>query len=307
MGGSSVQTIRLFHAHRLAESWITWVLYGLLFCNAMGLMLARVERIFRLNLLAILCGGLALVGSLIGSENGSIWVREGLPLADTPGESAKEKVHSSTDFVAESHSGGGVKRIELPFRLRCGPEEEKGIPCAVESEDPRQTVLHLPTPGEGVIQLMGYNLAFIGARPTGPLLDADNQVSNNSWLRLGKSRTGPLLKPEEVLELSRGNNQKKLKLGSVQGPGGATILIARGDKTFIGLDSRLGQGTLKERTVEAPLSIERVQTPRWLKLSFQRPSPNPLGAILFHLGPWLLLLSIVSAAMGLFLNGSEET
>lgn len=305
-GGESVQATRLFHAHALNESWVTWVVIGLLLCNAMGLLMARKGRVFQLNLLAILCGALALLGSVIGYESGTILVREHLPQAQERPTESQENVHQSTDFVAESRSSSGMKRVELPFRLRCEVIQKGSIPCTVEGTESGPKTINIPSAGEGSSTLMGYELALIGARPTAPNWRKDSTLPENTWLRLGQGSTGPILQPGEVLELSRGQAGGKVKLGSIQTTDGGTVLITRTDKILLGTDTRVGWELNTGTNAKAPLQITHVQSPRWLKLAYQRPSSHPMSAALFHFGPFLLLLSVLSAALGLTLRDPEE-
>jgi hypothetical protein len=250
---------------------------------------------------------MALLGSVIGHESGTIWVRENLPKTQETATQAQENVHQSTDFMAESRSGSGMKRVELPFRLRCEPAKNDGVHCAVTGHAKGAQKIVIPSAGEGSTTLMGYDLALIGSRPTGPTWRKNSVPLKNNWLRLGKSLSGPLLKPGEVLELSRGQeNGGKVKLGAIQNPDGGTIFIARATKTLVGLDTRVDSKIIAGADATAPLQIAHVLSPRWLKLAYQRPSTNPMSATLFNFGPFLLLISVVSAALGLTLRDEEE-
>lgn len=306
-GGSSVQTARLFHAHAIAESWVTWMLIGLLFCNAIGLLLSRTGRIVQFNVLAIVLGSLAVLGSIIGHESGTIWVKETLNTDTAATNKDGQQIHQGNFFLAETRSGSGKKRVELPFRLKCEPGRISGVGCTVDGIEGGPQPIVIPPAGTGSAKVSGYELSVIGFRPIGKSWNQKEESQDEKWVRLvDKSSSWALLESNKVLELRRGKQSQSVKLGTVRMPDGGNIFLAKGEKLMVGVDTRVATPILSEPPIDAPLQIGHVLSPRWIKMAYQAPSSTALGSALFHGGPFLILLAIIFATLGIAAREPEE-
>ena len=270
IGGNTWQVARLFVAHDLGVSWVTWLLITLLSLNFTGIALKlRPGRTSLLLPLAFLCGISGLALESLGTERGDIRLVEGKDI-------------DQNGFRAIRHTSSGERPIQLPFSVSCEREEESSLPCTFHHPGNEKVQQLVPKSGEGTLRVAGLDLYFASSR-TG---------KGSDWLVLENETFKTLLNNGDIVAFGdeKKSDGNPFKIGAVlssQGP-----VLARMDEDLtLGLPSYWGI-TEKGAHVDGDEGAWRLRGPRQIVLHFRRASLPGLSLLLFLISSGLFLMVI---------------
>ena len=286
IGGGAWQVVRLFMAHDVAHSWVTWLLLTAVVLNSAGVALRHATHRTRgLLFFALACSLAAFAIESVGTHRGEIRLLEGRELQENK-------------FRANKFSFGGTTPVQLPFVLKCVSDSEDWLACDILQPGKDTRTKMFPKRGNGSVSLEGLTITHETELP--------NLRGDSVFLK--KDQFGVRLKSSEVIRVrgDKASNTNQQVIGAITTGRGA--LLARQEKTKADAPLEIGVPAswppLAAITRQAePIGNSWVaHSPRTLILKYEKALVPGISAILLALGMLCFLFCLWQTPRGSLQN-----